>query len=1115
MISVCVNLNPALGYLDANEHVDRISYFKEIFTPNELQKFNKDIGVFTTSNPQRGGGASGIWTILSKENKKPIGEELVAGDAIYLKNDASFAEYLFCHTNELNNNNAKSTEFNESQHLVFTSPNRERKDGSRNWIISVTKQNAESGDPSLIEEEIEIQVGSVIHLENEASNGGYLDIRGWVTEKEIITHYQNPHAMALVSTHAIKNRSLGSGSWEIHSANGDALGKPIQIGSEVHLRNMSSDGGFLDTFEWARNLEHLKDYPMDVGNGVFTSTHPRRDGGETGTWIIKSASGKPEKRNLVKGDKIYLVNKFLLLNKKSEQVGYLRTHGVIHQHELFSDFDDGQRMVVFAGSEPSPTKGSPSWAVSTSRVPEDLYYLRGKVEIENDDEQEAIWIDFGVISFSGHWNQSLTSLKIASFDDKNKKLNGLVSYNGAQNIEFKAQWIENNKYQVSHHLNGRSLERYPNGIWTVGGRQDKKLSRIDVSSKDNGRTFNGILKYVGQAEKSIKIRGSHATAIINDHGEQTLIYDFFGADLWAKRFNKITNSLNTAVAILDDSLFSITDFSLTELAQLIDKFGGNSYGYLAYDYNQNGADEDKAGVYSDRFFDFLRQKDSIRDLTKNNKKLTNSNFIHLSEKLLELLLDTEYRLKKDESLTSSDVQNEGLNEIDSEYQINQLLNIYALSRTMSEFWEALQTSSKETIEKLNEANILPPVERIRTCFQQFTIDFEILQRAIQQRRWVKSAKNETFGNAQAISLAITDKLAAMSIAPIQHLLSRSDSDYFIPLTYFSKAIHIRQFPYTEQFVFVGLTYDLTSSLNFSSSEDSDSNEEESSPAFELMAIPHEVGHFVYHNARRERLESSETFVDIGNQYEDHPYHHWCEEIFSDLYGCLISGPFAVFAMQAILATAGKEDALENDEHHPTAVLRPFFMSQMLKELTLQKKEKYSFFETAMMMDANWTAVLERWGFVTDNVVNGRPSRITIPSETDGHVDELINVDRALELIEPIIKSLTEALVKNANFEPWETDESENELSATIPWSQKHFSSKGYIKQMKEFVGIKIASKPLPNSNLVEEANLNLSVKNEIDPDWNERIELVPTQLFKNILNNWKDNGPGGGYGDYD
>jgi hypothetical protein len=191
---------------------------------------------------------------------------------------------------------------------------------------------------------------------------------------------------------------------------------------------------------------------------------------------------------------------------------------------------------------------------------------------------------------------------------------------------------------------------------------------------------------------------------------------------------------------------------------------------------------------------------------------------------------------------------------DADFQIAQLLNVYNLHANMKAFWDDFGSGSKDAIAKLTAAQILPPIAQMQACFREFTKDFEILQNGIRQRRWPTTESRFS----QAASLVVTDKLSFDAVAPFKHLIT--DSEYIIPITYYDQRIYVRQLPYSKQYIFIGLTYDLQFSINSVIEEGKGDIDGLEYAMFDLMAIPHEVGHFMYDHAR---LEGDTTCMAVS------------------------------------------------------------------------------------------------------------------------------------------------------------------------------------------------------------------------------------------------------------
>ncbi|MEM7111109.1 MAG: hypothetical protein AAF614_01665 [Chloroflexota bacterium] len=872
-----------------------------------------------------------------------------------------------------------------------------------------------------------ITYGSIIHLKN--GLGGYLDTRGLVQDKPtVLTNWYDPRVRSFVFTHPSPNRSIGSGSWEILSPTEKPVGNPVKIGDRVHLRNIYSDNGYLDSFEWVDRIGEFAHYAPQMQIGVFTSRKRRRDGGESGTWKIRSAAGKPDGALLLVGDDITLINNSGTYLEDSLE--YLRAYGNVTDHAVFADYDR-QASLVFIGQPPAVNDGSHQWTVSLNNAAESIYYIWGQVN--------GRWTDFGIIQYAGVLKQTIVALQ-AMADDSGQILQGYVAYEEDGPINFTAVWDAQEKgYHVQHTLNQRPTDSHPDGLWHFGGL-GKAIGAIDLLSNDDGRTFRGSITYFGEWE-AIDLKGIRATPAFLDTKPQNFTYQFFDHRAWEERIFNISNTLETAVATFNTALLDLGSAHLTQKsidAQSVE------YPYLQNNFN------------------------------------------------IEAVVASQTHIG-----------------IDFAYQLKQLLNIHTLWLTMKEFWGEVAFVSQFAIKKLHDARILPPVHRIRDCIRQTTVDIELVQRAVQQRRWLADSDDD---NASAKSLVVTDKLTSMALAPFQRLIPGAAT--ITPITYFNQRIHIRQLPYNDEFILVGLTYDLASSIGFATRPDG----QMSSSSLELMAIPHEVGHFLYRFARFDDNSSYEEFGEsssktsfeaIGQQFVDNPFYRWCEEIFADLYGCVVGGPFAVLGFQALLATGDRERVLMDDEEHPTPILRAFILSEMLQILSEKKPERYRFSEIAMSLDANWTSILERWGFVVEDVVNGRPGRIMLTSESGEHVEGFVNVRKTVEIARAIIETFVDILLVKADFEPWETSPGSATLSANIPWSAKYDSLAEYIRDIYGLVGPQIASQEAAEHKLSTHYQLKESIQTEIQAVLAENIEQIGPKLLRTILDGWDDDGAHG------
>jgi hypothetical protein len=98
---------------------------------------------------------------------------------------------------------------------------------------------------------------------------------------------------------------------------------------------------------------------------------------------------------------------------------------------------------------------------------------------------------------------------------------------------------------------------------------------------------------------------------------------------------------------------------------------------------------------------------------------------------------------------------------------------------------------------------------------------------------------------------------------------------------------------------------------------------------DFLAIPHEVGHFVYwHGVTPASERTADQKELIGTHLEDKApqkeawANRWLEELFADLYGCYIAGPVLALSFQDLQMQQSQEDFYHDDNDHPAPVLRP-------------------------------------------------------------------------------------------------------------------------------------------------------------------------------------------------
>ena len=147
---------------------------------------------------------------------------------------------------------------------------------------------------------------------------------------------------------------------------------------------------------------------------------------------------------------------------------------------------------------------------------------------------------------------------------------------------------------------------------------------------------------------------------------------------------------------------------------------------------------------------------------------------------------------------------------------------------------------------------------------------------------------------------------------------------------------------------------------------------------DLLAIPHEVGHYVYrHGIFQDQAHKGSRFEAVlRNQLAGRPQWllNWVEEIFADVYGCLVAGPVIALSFQDLQAEYALPDFISEDGEHPTPALRPNVYHHALKHGNLCT-------EATAALESHWAQYLAT-----------RPTLGALKFAGAGVAGELINVD---------------------------------------------------------------------------------------------------------------------------
>lgn len=205
--------------------------------------------------------------------------------------------------------------------------------------------------------------------------------------------------------------------------------------------------------------------------------------------------------------------------------------------------------------------------------------------------------------------------------------------------------------------------------------------------------------------------------------------------------------------------------------------------------------------------------------------------------------------------------------------------------------------NKATVQ-LEPSTAYPPEYAMRVTIDQIAYDLDVIQRAYQQRlpHLTTSAMRETLTKADI--LAYRALLPAIEAGLIENTTV---------VTYFQKSVNVRIIPYAPV-TFVGLPI---SALTVQR---------------DLLAIPHEIGHYIYRHGKTQQGEAAGSRFDAVLAQELQHLPGWCqawiEEIFADVYGALVGGPVMALGFEDLVVDDSIAEFTFDDGEHPISALRP-------------------------------------------------------------------------------------------------------------------------------------------------------------------------------------------------
>ncbi len=310
-----------------------------------------------------------------------------------------------------------------------------------------------------------------------------------------------------------------------------------------------------------------------------------------------------------------------------------------------------------------------------------------------------------------------------------------------------------------------------------------------------------------------------------------------------------------------------------------------------------------------------------------------------------------------------------------------------------------------------EGKIVEPEYIHSTVLDECTSDIDIVHQAFNQRRFVlnysSDLKHIPPAFEQLKSLYAADQLGMDALVPAMKAGYIEKETQVI--THLQQRTEARMIPYYKALL-VGMSYSVGTIESY---------------GLEYLAIPHEIAHYLYwhgiiqsevdevedptmHNILKIRLTRLES-LDWRRD--------WLEELFADVYGCLIAGPVNVLGCQELLI--GNADVVfhEDTDEHPIPILRPLMQSHILR-LLAKRTMRFDFAASLDELDKRWLAtprIYETTTVTGQNPLGRRYELKGLPHPLSGQ--EII--DRLTPVFETILDLLQELIER---IEPWSHNE---------------------------------------------------------------------------------------------
>ena len=357
-----------------------------------------------------------------------------------------------------------------------------------------------------------------------------------------------------------------------------------------------------------------------------------------------------------------------------------------------------------------------------------------------------------------------------------------------------------------------------------------------------------------------------------------------------------------------------------------------------------------------------------------------------------------------------------------------------------------------------ESSEYPPEHVLSVILDQISFDLEMIEQAVNQRLSHKAQVYET--------LAKADEMARLALKPV---LAHFQLEGTRLVTYFQKSASIRVIPYASV-ALIGIPYTARH------------------VKWDFLAIPHEVGHYLYWHGKLENgLTIQQHLTKIVNSNPTWLLQ-WLEEIFADVYGCLVAGPALALSFQDLQMRRTRSQFEKNDGEHPTPILRPDIYTKILDKHANDTEPRQT---QSKRQTINWgTEVNLRWAKLRSK----RSAANTFKPKCSGSETVIANAISKQPGLNN--KPVDKLLVKILDL--FATPTSNNIIDGNVTWWQDYVNSSASIPEIYQRFSEQVTAFT-PNGSSIPHSTLSCKQFSDLLPEW--------LQLGRNAREQAKDPKP--------